>query len=773
MALFPVSWRGWRLVDQPAEISEGNEMGCVKVASSAAARISLLCVVGFLFVSVADGQIVKQGVGSYTTTRPASCKPLPTIIYKTSDVNGATPSNQWWSSLVWEPRSQNMFPHPLGMVCSEKGLSIGYPGAAIVAASGNIMGGGISENGDIVIGHSAESSFPDAKLADNSQWFITAEFASNEAALRTTFGHGSPFIYCRLKRGKPVLSFAETPQVWSGSTKEAILGITVRGNHYGLFGASASTWSGLKTSTFENETTKDYFSVALLPDNDPETLALFAKYAHNHVIDTRLEHSVDNGYAEGTYKFSTQAMEGNESGTIFALYPHQWKYSEVNPTSKTYRSVRGQMKVAIGSEFTTRVPIQGVLPMLPKEGIPNREQMLEYLRKEAADNKNDGKYGDTYYEGKQLGKLATLSGIAEQSGDQKLQNQFQCELKSRLENWFTASEDEDAPQFYYDKRWGAMIGCRPSFGSDKELNDHHFHYGYFVRAAAEIARQDPEWARAWGPMVELLIRDMASPDQDDAMFPHLRCFDVYAGHSWASGHAKFGDGNNQESSSESLNAWYGMMLWGAATGDTRLRDLGTFLYNTERTAVEEYWFDVAETNFPDDYPNVAVGMVWGGKGAFATWFSGKIDHIHGINWLPFTPASMYMGRHPGYVKKNHDRVVEKRKHGNDYNRGWGDLLVMFGSLHDPAIGVKFLENTPDCKVESGNSQAFMYHWIHTLDRMGTVDPDVTADHPFTNVYTKDGKRTYAAYNFRNTPMNVTFSDGQSLEVKPNGLTVKQ
>ena len=102
-------------------------------------------------------------------------------------------------------------------------------------------------------------------------------------------------------------------------------------------------------------------------------------------------------------------------------------------------------------------------------------------------------------------------------------------------------------------------------------------------------------------MVELLIRDIASTNREDLLFPHLRCFDVYAGHSWASGHAKFGDGNNQESSSESMNAWYGLMLWGEVTGNTKLRDTGIFLYNTERTAVEEYWFDVSGTNFPKDF----------------------------------------------------------------------------------------------------------------------------------------------------------------------------
>ena len=247
---------------------------------------------------------------------------------------------------------------------------------------------------------------------------------------------------------------------------------------------------------------------------------------------------------------------------------------------------------------------------------------------------------------------------------------------------------------------------------------------------------------------------------------------MYAGHSWASGHAKFGDGNNQESSSESMNAWYAMVLWGEATGDALIRDTGLFLYNTERTAVEEYWFDVSGTNFPSDFPNVALGMIWGGKGAFATWFSGEIDHIHGINWLPFTPASIYMGRFPDYVKKNHDRSVQKRKGGNDYNNGWGDLIVMFNALRDPKSAAAYIDATPNCKIEGGNTHAFMYHWIHTLNRLGINDASVTADHPFVNVYTKDGKKTYAAYNFQQVPLTVQFSDGATIVAAPDGLTIK-
>jgi len=713
--------------------------------------------------------IIKLGAGSYTSVRPEGCEPLPGEIYKSRVLKGATPTNQWWSSVIWEKHSQNLFPHPLAMVCHEGGMAVTYPGAGIDGRSGNIMGGGVSKGGDFVIGHSATEKFPETRLADSSAWMITTEVQEGSARMRLTFGHGSPFVYGKVSGGNPVIRFAHKPIIWFGNQGESVLGITVRGNHYGIFGASGSKWRG-DEAVYENEGSKGYFSVALLPDKEPATLTAFSQCAHNHVVTTKMSASHEKGILTSLYEIETEKLEGEGEGTIFALYPHQWKYTSTPLTEMIYRSVRGAMKVVKASSFKTTVPIQGLLPMFPKEGIPDVAKMAGYLKAEAAKKKTD--FGDTYWEGKHLGKLATMSGIAEVIGEKELQKQFVDEIRLRLEDWFTAGSGEKAPLFYYDANWGSLIGSRPSYGSDAQLNDHHFHYGYFIRAAAEVARLDPAWAKKWGPMVNLLIRDIASPRKNDPLFPYLRCFDIYAGHSWASGHAKFGDGNNQESSSESMNAWYGMMLWGEVTGDDVARDLGIYLYNTERTAVEEYWFDVSETNFPTDFPNVALGMIWGGKGAFATWFSGDIDCIHGINWLPFTPASIYMGRFPDYVKKNHDRIVEKREKGADYNNGWGDLVAMFGALNDPTPAVKYLEATPDCSLEGGNTHAFMYHWLHTLNRFGQNDASVTADHLYVNVFVKSGKKTYVVYNFEEKPLTVRFSDGGVVVAKTSGLTVK-
>lgn len=392
-----------------------------------------------------EPQTVPMGSGSYSLTLPKSCKPLPEKIYKTAAVSGPTVTGQWWSSLLWQEFSQNLFAHPMGMVCTPEGLAIAYPGAAIVGSENAIMGGGITKEGDLKISHSGMAKFPTAECGGYSDWFVTATFATGGKSLKTSFGHGSPFAFCVFENGDPVVNFDQTPTVWSGAG-EAVVGLTVKGNNYGLFGATGTTWSGLDGKVFTNHAGgKPYFSIALLPDNKPATLALFQRYAYSHVTDTVVQSEVLTDRVMARYKVKVNPWEGSETGTLFALYPHQWKYTKTKLTGITYASVRGQMKVGEGSEFVTEVPIQGVLPLFPAEGIGNRERMLGYLRKEAETKSPE--FADTYWEGKYLGRLATLSGVAEAAGDADLQKRFVTELKRRLENWFTASPGEDAPLF--------------------------------------------------------------------------------------------------------------------------------------------------------------------------------------------------------------------------------------------------------------------------------------------------------------------------------------
>jgi endo-1,3(4)-beta-glucanase len=53
-------------------------------------------------------------------------------------------------------------------------------------------------------------------------------------------------------------------------------------------------------------------------------------------------------------------------------------------------------------------------------------------------------------------------------------------------------------------------------------NDHHFHYGYHIYAAAAVAHFDYAWGRQHFDQVLLLIRDIANPSDDDIYFPKCR-----------------------------------------------------------------------------------------------------------------------------------------------------------------------------------------------------------------------------------------------------------
>src|SRR5262249_24890845 len=147
---------------------------------------------------------------------------------------------------------------------------------------------------------------------------------------------------------------------------------------------------------------------------------------------------------------------------------------------------------------------------------------------------------------------------------------------------------------------------------------------------------------------------------------------------------------------------------GEATGKRALRDLGVWLLTTEVAAINDYWFDVTGKFHHPDSPASVVTMVWGGKGANGTWFSDEPEMIHGINWLPISGASVYLGRYPDYCAANYAALVaEKRErdqkkqpatsgaagNGPHWNH-WADLIWMYRALSDPRDALAQFEARP-------------------------------------------------------------------------------
>ncbi|MFY1637153.1 glycosyl hydrolase [Solwaraspora sp. WMMB335] len=759
----------------------------------AAGTVTALAAGGLIFGMLRPADAATVGAGSYTTTRPAgaagptACGSIATNPrqYVTGNApTGAVPTNDWWSSLLFKryncAYSDPLHAHPMSFQPVSGGLGVSYTTEAAISGSPT----GVGEyhypyTREFTLGVAGLSA-SDVKVDGWSDWTVTPYWSDGARTLRTTIGHGLPFVYAQVTGGDAWLSFPGNPTVWQHSGNR--IGFSMRGHDYVAYAPSSASWQVSGTTISSDLAGRGYLSVALLPTTSSTSAARrtalmdsYGQYAHAHVTGSRVSWSYQQSTStvQATYQVSTTAREGSASGTVIALYPHQWKHLDGGgPIAETYVSARGPMRNLVGaSSFRTVTRFQGVLPELPAVATSSGADLATltgYLDQAAAGDPFAGFGNDTYWTGKALGRAARLAEIADQLGRTAQRDHLLAAIRTRLIDWFTAGTGETERLFHYDQAWGTLVGYPASYGSDTDLNDHHFHYGYYIAAAATLAKFDPGWATTsqYGGMVNLLIRDANSWDRTDPMFPFLRDFDIYAGHDWAAGHGAFFAGNNQESSSEGMNFANALIQWGLATGNTAIRDAGLYIYTTQSAAIQEYWFDSADTNFPATFGHRSVGMVWGDGGAYATWFSAEPEMIQGINMLPITGGSLYLGYRPDYIATNWNALVTN-------NGGpptvWQDILWSFQALGDGAAALSSLRANPNYPVEEGESRAHTFHWVRNLASLGRVDTAITADTPLYAVFDRDGARTYAAANITAAPVTVTFSDGTRLVV-PAGRT---
>ena len=232
---------------------------------SLALGIALMTLATTSLGNIVDGdQLALSCSGIFDDSRPSNCKPLPNEIFKTDEVEGPIPTNDWWSSLAWTEHSAPMFAHPLVLRAIPQGLSVTYPGPSIVASERAIVGG--AADGDLILSVATNNPFSEARFGEYSDWFVQAVFQNTTGVLRTSFGHGSPFVYVQHEGVRPKITFAERPVVWSQSANGVCLGISVRGRAYGLFGPAGSTWSQDEEGHVQLDSEKNFYSIALLPN---------------------------------------------------------------------------------------------------------------------------------------------------------------------------------------------------------------------------------------------------------------------------------------------------------------------------------------------------------------------------------------------------------------------------------------------------------------------------------------------------------------------------
>ena len=764
--------------------------------------------------------VVQPGVSdciTATSTPIGDPTPLsPQVVDEAADQPLAT--HRWWGSVSFlgemqlgDPSSAAYItPDPITARVNNKGVRMmGIPSGLNTTADGFMYAipDPFSEVFDgMAVGSSVNTDLQ-AFAKDHSDGSITVQWQSNNTpVLEATFVHGSPYVYFKALQGDLVLKTLRENGGEKGVYYNAqnSLGVwtSVAGNHnnFLITGEGNTTFDNVDGNVITASNAAGEFTVALLPQTsgEPNTAMInfFAQYARNVVASVRVDYSIDRSDNSVNVTHAYLDNNGTEIETLAGMFPLHWKNSTTTTSNYKVRSARGMIKFAQTDSFSYELPYIGVLPTMPT--LPNSMDISKLTQlvnefvntpESTWNTRNGAQQRDAYWSGKNYAKVAELLAIADTAGLTAQKAQLLGYLKAELEDWFTAETDgmlDNDKYFMYDEQWNTLLAMEESFASHQQLNDHHFHYGYFVRSAAEICRHDAQWCsdEEYGAMVKLLIRDYAA-DRDDPQFPYLRHFDPANGFSWASGTANFARGNNNESTSEAANAYGAMVLFGLHTGDQDLVDRGIYLHALTGASYWEYWNNIDgynnvssdADNFLPGYNKITTSIIWGDGAVFSTWFSGAYAHILGIQGLPTNPLILHVGLHNTYMS---DYVeVGLTESSNNMPSGlvpdqWRDIWWNLMSLNDAQAALDDYNTVTSYTPEQGESKAHTYHWINTFNTLGSMATGlgtITADHPAAMAFNKDGVMNYVVYNFSDTPLTVTFSDGVTVTAAGNAFGI--
>lgn len=724
-------------------------------------------------------QVTMVGSGSYTNTFPGvdeagrNAFPSGTPQVSGNAIGKPIPTNDWWSKLVKENHADNLFNYPMTLKTTNQGLIVTY-----------IPWGVIGDSAPIEVGLSGLNTTR-ATVADFSDWTVSMNWNDGTHDLQTTAGIGMPFLYFE-KGNNDLVEITINSGTTTILNELLIIEDATSGADFVFYAPVGSTWSQAGSTYTSNLNGKNYWSMAMLPQSTSNVATAaqeYKKYAYVFPTNTISNWTYDenNAVLRTDFTVETDIKEGTETNMLLGLLPHQWSNLAADsptPNESSYSTVRGELKTLNGNSFSVENTFKGILPTLPYLNQYSDGFSPADLATKIAQIENDGlaSWTDSYNEGQVMNRLIQTARIADKMGNIAARDKMIATVKERLEDWLSYESGEVAFLFYYNNTWSALLGYPAGHGQDSNINDHHFHWGYFIHAAAFMEQYEPGWASQWGDMVDLLVRDAASADRADATFPFLRNFSPYAGHCWANGFATFPQGNDQESTSESMQFNSALIHWGSITGNDEIRDLGIYLYTTEQTAIDEYWLDVYNRNFAANQQYSLVSRVWGNSYDNGTFWTSDIAASYGIELYPIHGGSLYLAHNQAYAQSLWNEItVNTGILGNEVNPNlWHDTYWKFLSFIDPQAAIDLYDSYPDRSLKFGISDAQTYHWLHAMNALGTINTNITANHPIAASFTNDnGEITYVAHNYSNAAITVTFSDGYTLNVPANQMATNR
>jgi hypothetical protein len=653
------------------------------------------------------------------------------------------PTNAWWSSGALDTWPAPIFSYPIVTTIGTDGVSVGL--AEPVVAPTAVMSA-LQESVKLIPRGIAPA---DARVARWGDWDVTwnVRDQAKQTIMEVTAVQGSPFLFVKPFHREVMVQFPPGSKAQvvscSGGCEKAVIVAAPKERYVIAFPRDAMIYLDALSVTASFPSSSSLMSIGVVADGDDP--AKYLPFSLRSLAGTFATYSVKPDSVETTFHFPAETLVG--------ILPHQAKYLVEGSSERfgSFQTVRGKVQLMKTSVFTTRLPRPPILPALPlASSLVKDKSFLTRLQGEI-EAINPITPASSYTGGKHVLKMSHLADLADQIQHPLLLTQARAKLHDMVKQWCTATPGERERVLAYDSALGGIVQLTPAFGSE-HYNDHHFHAGYLLQAGATLARIDPTFQSEFGDCMEFLIRDIASPNRSDPSFPYLRHFDVYAGHSWANGLTRFADGQNQESTSEALQAWSAIAQWGRATENRSLEDLGTWLLAEEAAGTRAYWFNANSDvpTLPTTFTHPMISILWGGKVDYATFFDAHPSAIHGIQFFPVTTALL-----PSVTTTILDRLVSPiiPQTGNTI---WKTNLKLAAALSGKPTKITGTET-----IDEVYTQVYVDHWMAALTELGRYEAEIEPSHSCGAVFSIGGVRSAVIYRYAGDLPSCTFTDSRT------------
>ncbi|CAN6613435.1 glucan endo-1,3-beta-D-glucosidase 2 [Trichomonascus vanleenenianus] len=459
-------------------------------------------------------------------------------------------------------------------------------------------------------------------------------------------------------------------------------------------------------------------------NNSARASQVYDAAAGRYITGASVTAQISGGGSSGSYtlNYATSGTSNSGRTLLFALPHHTASFSsstksEVQTGLTLTSTVFGDMTAVLANSLTmveSALPQNiGFMPWGEPKGLAANNDLssVKYSASVLSELKSTTKYellsqdmsaqinvDSTYFSGKAFSKFALLAFTASQlAQDPATAKQGLSQLIAQFKVF--ANNKQQIP-LAYDTTWRGIVssaGLNGDNGVDfgnTYYNDHHFHYGYYVHAAAVIGALDNEigdgtFVASVKPFVNALIRDVANPSSQDTYFPVFRHFDWFSGKSWAKGLLLSDDGKDEESSSEDYNFAYGMKLWGRLIGDGAMQSRGDLMLAIMRRSMNTYMlFSNGNTVMPSQIiGNKVSGILFENKVVYSTYFGSNPEYIHGIHMIPFTPISNYI-RPSSFCQQEWNAKLASVV--GPLTTGWKGVLEVDQALFSPQNAVNWL-----------------------------------------------------------------------------------